>query len=72
MLKCKHLLLQCKYVLLQYKHLLLHSLIQSRPCPPDGGVDNGVTHVSAVDLKNVVEVTWSPGDDGVVEGVYFV
>ena len=49
-----------------------YSLIQSRPCPPDGGVDNGVTHVSAVDLKNVVEVTWSPGDDGVVEGVYFV
>ena len=53
------------------KQTFLNSLIQSRPCP-EGGTDNGVTHVSSVDLKNVIDVTWSPGENGDVEGVYFV
>ena len=41
------------------KQTFLNSLIQSRPCP-EGGTDNGVTHVSSVDL-NVIgrrRVSW--------------
>ena len=57
--------------LIQETNVCFFSLIQFRPCPGGDEENNGVTHTSSVDLKDVVNVTWMPANSGNVEGVYF-